>query len=181
MEKLMSKLPEKVFTVDFIPQEGGNIAQIEFGHINNKKANGNMNTAPVNSSSGFWQVDNISFTIGDPGTGHLIPINSSMIFGPSRLYTCRTINLAFSITRILSNGSNDCRYGRIHSNQRRSANPRLLLQLRTRIRTRQRLRYQLQLPVQRHTSRPHLEHRERHSYLSFFALEYLYSRLSNQQ
>ena len=177
----MSRLPEKLFTVDFIPQEGGNIAQIEFGHINTKKANGNMNTAPVNSSSGFWQVDNISFTIGDPGTGHLIPINSSMIFGPSRLYTCRTINLAFSIFRILSNESIDRRYWRIHSNQRRSANPRLLLQLCSQLRGRQRLRHQLQFPVQRHTSRPHLEHRERHSYLSFFTFEHLYRRLSNQQ
>ena len=170
----MSRLPERLFTVDFIPQEGGNIAQIEFGHINTKKANGNMNTAPVNSSSGFWQVDNISFTIGDPGTGLLIPINSSMIFGLSRLYIFRTINLAFSIFRILSNRSNDCRYGRIHSNQRRSANPRLLLQLCSRIRARQRLRHQLQLSLQCYTSRPHLEYWKRHSYLSFFTLKHLY-------
>ncbi len=99
----MSRLAEKVFTVDFIPQEGGNIAQIEFGQINTKKANGNMNTAPVNSSSGRWLVENISFIIGDPGTGHPIPINSSMIFGPSHLYTFCAINLAFSIVRLLSN------------------------------------------------------------------------------
>ena len=85
MEKLMPRLPEPLFTVDFIPQQGGNIAQIEFGYINTKKANGNMNTAPVNKTSGFWLVEDISFTIGDPGTGFLIPINQSMIFGPSHL------------------------------------------------------------------------------------------------
>lgn len=83
MERLMHRLPEPIFTVDFIPQEGGNIAQLEFGIINTKKANGNMNTAPVNNSTGRWLVENIAFMIGDPGSGSFIPINSSMIFGPS--------------------------------------------------------------------------------------------------
>ena len=83
MERLMPRLKEKLFTVDFIPQEGGNIAQLEFGYINTKKANGNMSTAPVNSATGFWLVEDIAFMIGDPGSGSLIPINSSMIFGRS--------------------------------------------------------------------------------------------------
>ena len=83
MERLMPRLPEPLFTVDFIPQEGGNIAQLEFGYINTKKANGNMHTAPVNNASGRWLVEDIAFMIGDPGSGSLIPINSSMIFGPS--------------------------------------------------------------------------------------------------
>lgn len=148
----MPRLPEPLFTVDFIPQEGGNIAQLEFGYINTKKANGNMNTAPVNNASGFWLVEDISFTIGDPGTGFLIPINQSMIFGPSHLYIFRTINLAISIFRTLPNTSIDHRYGRIQSNKRRSPNPRLLLRICSRIRARRhRLRHQLQLPLQRYT------------------------------
>ena len=81
MERLMSRLPQPLFTVDFIPQRGGNVAQIEFGYINTKKANGNLHGARVNNSTGRWKVDDVSFTIGDPGNGALIPLNSSMIFG----------------------------------------------------------------------------------------------------
>ena len=100
MERLMPRLPEPIFTVDFIPQEGGNIAQLEFGYINKKKANGNMNTAPVNNASGSWLVEDITFMIGDPGAGSLIPINSSMVFGPSHLSIFPTPYLSFPILRI---------------------------------------------------------------------------------
>ena len=95
MERLMPRLQEPLFTVDFIPQEGGNIAQLEFGYINTKKANGNMNTAPVNNASGFWLVEDIAFMIGDPGSGSLIPINSSMVFGLSHLYIFPALNFNF--------------------------------------------------------------------------------------
>lgn len=96
MERLVPRLAAPVFTVDFIPQEGGNLAQIEFGYINPKKANGNLHTAPINSASGFWQVDDVSFIIGDPGTGSLIPINQSMIFGSFRFFTYCCQSCSFS-------------------------------------------------------------------------------------
>ena len=132
MERLMPRLPEPIFTVDFIPQEGGNIAQLEFGYINKKKANGNMNTAPVNNASGSWLVEDIAFMIGDPGSGSFIPLNRSMIFGPSHPPSQPQILSTLNLTYI------NPRYGRIQSNQRRPPHPRNILQHCSRLRPRQR-------------------------------------------
>jgi hypothetical protein len=92
MERLMSKLPQPIFTVDFIPQPGGNnVAEVDFGYINPNKINGNLYTAPINNSTGHWLVENVTFVVGDlakPG-GLAVPgsFSQSMIFG-----SCRTCN-----------------------------------------------------------------------------------------
>lgn len=82
----MPHLPAPLFTVDLVHTVGGNVANIEFGYINRTKANGSLSTAPVNNKDGRWQVDNISFIIGDPGHPPIylkphVPFTQSMLFG----------------------------------------------------------------------------------------------------
>lgn len=83
----MSKLPQPIFTVDFIPQPGGNnVAEIDFGYIDPNKMNGDLYTAPINNSTGHWLVENVTFVVGDlaRSTDLAVPgsFSQSMIFGP---------------------------------------------------------------------------------------------------
>ena len=79
-----------VFTVDFNPKRPGSAPEIEFGVITYEKASGTLAQAPVNQKSGWWTVDEISFTVN----GDLIKaangsvIQSSMIFGSCQSNLC---------------------------------------------------------------------------------------------
>ena len=68
---------EDVFTVDFNSKAGARTPTIEIGKINRQKAAGNLGHVPVNSSSGSWIVDNISFEVN----GVVIDHKQSMVFG----------------------------------------------------------------------------------------------------
>ena len=70
-----------VFTVDLDPQRPGSSRTIEIGKIDHSKANGDLQRAPVNNGSGFWQVDNITYEVA----GKRVPGNHSMILGTSTL------------------------------------------------------------------------------------------------
>ena len=69
MERLIKTLPAPLSTINFVPQTDGNIAEIDFGHIDPSKYNGNLYSTPVNNASGRWQVENIVFILGDVPEG----------------------------------------------------------------------------------------------------------------
>ncbi|KAL8829607.1 MAG: hypothetical protein Q9170_006093 [Blastenia crenularia] len=65
-----------VFTVDFDPKRSGGIPSIEVGKIDRRKANGNLQHAPVNNKDGWWAVDDIAFET----QGEIFKTNQTMIF-----------------------------------------------------------------------------------------------------
>ncbi|EFQ33744.1 eukaryotic aspartyl protease [Colletotrichum graminicola] len=61
-DNVMSSLAEPVFTADLRKKTVG---AYEFGRIDNTKFTGQMNWAPINTTSGFWQFSSEKFAVGD--------------------------------------------------------------------------------------------------------------------
>ncbi|KAL8946172.1 MAG: hypothetical protein Q9222_007403 [Ikaeria aurantiellina] len=78
MLRLLESYPPTlpVFTVDLNPQRPHSKPTVEIGKIDREKANGDLQHAPVNNSSGWWAVDDISFEVD----GQALPVRQTMIF-----------------------------------------------------------------------------------------------------
>ncbi|KAI4099112.1 MAG: hypothetical protein L6R37_006135 [Teloschistes peruensis] len=76
-----------VFTVDFNPKRNGSSPTVEIGKIDLRKANGTLNHAPVNYTSGRWQVENVGFEI----QGKMVNVTGKMLIdtGGSGVFNVR--------------------------------------------------------------------------------------------
>ncbi|KAL8715197.1 MAG: hypothetical protein Q9220_001155 [cf. Caloplaca sp. 1 TL-2023] len=94
MSTLIKKHPPTlpVFTVDLNPQRPHSKPSVEIGKIDRAKANGDLQHAPVNNSTGRWAVDDISFEVN----GEALPVRQSMLFGMTYLFTSYTAHYAMT-------------------------------------------------------------------------------------
>ncbi|KAL8659737.1 MAG: hypothetical protein Q9202_006972 [Teloschistes flavicans] len=67
-----------VFTVDFNPKRNGSSPTVEIGKIDLAKANGSLSHAPVNYTSGRWQVEDVGFEV----QGKMANVTGRMIIAP---------------------------------------------------------------------------------------------------
>ncbi|KAL9576586.1 MAG: hypothetical protein Q9212_006976 [Teloschistes hypoglaucus] len=76
-----------VFTVDFNPKRNGSSPSITIGKVDLNKANGPLSYAPVNYTSGRWQVENVGFEI--QGQVHSVKGKMLIDTGGSGLFNVR--------------------------------------------------------------------------------------------
>ena len=75
MIAVQSYLDEPVFTADFRADHPKSLA---FGFVNSSLYTGNLNTIPVDSSSGFWALNSVTFSSGSNSLGSLSGIDMIM-------------------------------------------------------------------------------------------------------
>ena len=89
MERLIPSLPEPVFGVEFYKTTSGDhLANLNFGYINQTKARDGLVTASIGNNT-IWQVDDVSFIIGNlidgvpvpVASGSELPLTQDMVFG----------------------------------------------------------------------------------------------------
>ncbi|KAI4203071.1 MAG: hypothetical protein LQ350_002119 [Teloschistes chrysophthalmus] len=89
-----------VFTVGFNPKRNGSSPSITIGKVDLSKANGPLSYAPVNYTSGRWQVENVGFEI----QGQMQNVTGKMLIdtGGSGLFNVRPeIAAAYHLDHVL--------------------------------------------------------------------------------